>query len=203
MNNIIDNEFLDGCKTGAERHEYLRVRFIEGEKEECVMGEYYGICSNNGKPMPIEAVTLERIIKARSERGAVCVSAYNDQASYESNKANTVELIRKISGLKYMCLPVYMDRKPAFWLFNYNRKNELQIWGALYGFALNVCAEYKQDSVIIKAPNGSFVYVNEFDERVDSKEFTGQYYVNPMPAGNLTERIHRHCGFNELMLYDM
>lgn len=59
--------------------------------------------------------------------------------------------------------------EPSYIIFNYNKKGKpYESFDGLYKLALEICAEYKQDSVYVCKPNEAPIYVDRHGNQVNS-----------------------------------
>lgn len=75
----------------------------------------------------------------------------------------------------------------SFVVLNFDRKGNKIEFQELYNFAIWVANEYKQDSMLVKSPNGTPQYINK-SGGVDM-EFTGDIKINDMSENYFTDFI--------------
>lgn len=158
-------------------------------ENEQVMKRYYNIPTNRNKPILIEKVTLDRILKKHGSNGMINISANRSDMPKAYNDAKTSELIRKIQASGFSYLPTYGgyrdkksgiedDYEPSFVVFNYDAKTgEPRDFKELYDKAVEWCRDYDQHSVLIKAPNQNPIYVNGQGKKVNTHE-SDRYWKN-------------------------
>ena len=173
----------------ADRHEEFRKKLIVAENEKArVMSRYYGIESNPYKPILVEKVTLDRIIKKHGDNGYVIISANRSDMEEERNDSATKSLIMDITQSGYSYLPVYGGYRntsngvedsyePSFIVFNYDVDGEERDFKDLYEFALSMCDKYEQHSVLIKAPDLPPVWKDK-DGNTVSKRSSNKVWKN-------------------------
>lgn len=154
---------------------------------EDVMNRFYGISSNHHKPVRIDEITLDRVLKKHGDNGMINISANRSDKPQEENDKQTKELINDLKQSGYSYLPTYGgyrgtdgiedDYEPSFVVFNYDSKGNPKDFEELKKFALYLCGKYNQDSVLIKAPEEAPVYLNKDGKKVNSDE-TKQYWKN-------------------------
>lgn len=166
-----------------------RLRYALNENED-VMKRFFNISSNGCRPMIIEKVTLDRIIKKHGDNGLINISAWRSNLSQEENEANTRSLVNDLRKSGYSFLPGYggyrntntgeeSDFEPSFNVFNYNTQGEIQDFEKLKNFGIELTNKYNQDSVLIKAPNEVPIWLNGKGERV-SKDETNKVFKNDL-----------------------
>lgn len=80
-----------------ERKEDFRKRHQKANSfKEKVMECFYGIPTNDNKPVLIERVTLDRVLKKHGTNGMINISANRSDMSQERNDEKTRELIEDI-----------------------------------------------------------------------------------------------------------
>lgn len=154
---------------------------------EDVMNRFYGINSNHYKPVKINEVTLDRVLKKHGDNGMINISANRSDEPQEVNDKNTKELISDLKQSGYSFLPTYGgyrgtdgvedDYEPSFVVFNYNTDGNTRDFNELRQFALELCGKYNQDSVLIKAPDEAPIWVDKNGNKVNSRE-SKKYWKN-------------------------
>lgn len=172
-----------------ERKEEFRKRHERATSDnELVMERFYGIHTNDNKPVLIEHVTLDRILKKHGANGMINISANRSDMPKEYNEENTKKLIEEIIKSGFSYLPTYGgyrddggvedDYEPSFVVFNYDAKNgNPRDFNELYKLALEWCGTYNQHSVLIKAPNQDPIYVDRNGHKVNDDE-SDRYWKN-------------------------
>ena len=154
---------------------------------EDVMKRYYGIMSNNNKPVRIDEVTLDRVLKKHGNNGMVNISANRSNMSQEINDENTKSLISDLRQSGFSFLPTYGgyrgtdgvedDYEPSFVVFNYDTKGNARNFKDLKQFALAMCGKYSQDSVLVKAPKQAPVWLDKDGNKINARE-SEKYWKN-------------------------
>lgn len=172
------SNILKEQETNKENFRKLHKKAVT-EKED-VMKRFYGIMSNKNKPVQIDEVTLDRVINKHGQNGLINISANRSDEPQEVNDKNTRELISDLQKSGYSYLPTYGgyrgkngiedDYEPSFVVFNYTENGEQRDFDELKQFGIELCKKYNQDSVLIKAPQESPIYMNGDGIKVNRKE---------------------------------
>jgi hypothetical protein len=180
-------KFVDeGYQERKEAFRKLHERAVS--ENEMVMERFYGIKTNDNKPVLIEHVTLDRVLKKHGANGMINISANRSDMPKEYNEENTRKLIELIQNSGFSYLPTYGgyrgtngvedDYEPSFVVFNYDAKDgKPRDFNELYKRALEWCGTFNQNSVLIKAPNKNPIYVNKDGNKVNSDE-SNRYWKN-------------------------
>lgn len=192
-----DVKLINEVKTGTIVEEERRKRKEDFRKlheeaktvNEDVMNRYYGIKSNKNKPVRIDEITLDRVLNKHGQNGMINISANRSDMPKEKNDENTRELISDLKKSGYSYLPTYGgyrgtdgvedDYEPSFVVFNYDVNGQSGDFNALRLFALQLCAKYNQDSVLVKAPGEAPVYLDKDGNKVNSKESNQTWKNDP------------------------
>jgi len=177
-NNNVSESSIDNRRIIKE--EFRRRHSKAHSIKEDVMARFYNITTNRNKPVLVEGVTIDRIIKKHGDKGLVIVSANRSDMDSDYNDNKTRELIHDIKDSGYSYLPVYGgyrgtdgvedDYEPSFIIFNYDNNGDERDFDELRDFALYCCGKFNQNSVLIKAPSTPPIYVNKEGNKVNSKE---------------------------------
>lgn len=192
-----DVKLINDVKNGTIVEEERRRRKEDFRKlheeaktvNEDVMNRYYGIKSNKNKPVRIDEVTLDRVLNKHGQNGMINISANRSDMPKEKNDENTRRLISDLKKSGYSYLPTYGgyrgtdgvedDYEPSFVVFNYDVNGQSGDFNALRLFALQLCAKYNQDSVLVKAPGEPPVYLDKDGNKVNSKESNRTWKNDP------------------------
>ena len=174
--------------TVAESIEFYRKRLIETDvADERVMSRFNPYPTNRCKPMLVERITMDRLIKKHGNNGYICISAYRSDLDKDTNDKNTKRLIIEIKQSKYRYLPIYGgyraesmgeegDFEPSIIVFNYDKEGEEQDWAELQKMGIEWCGRYDQSSVLIKAPNNPPVWLDRNGKSKDETDLTKKSY---------------------------
>lgn len=174
-----------------ENIELYRKRLIETDiLNERVMSLYFSYPTNICRPMLLEKVTLDRIVKKHGDNGFICISAWRSEFEKEINEKNTKKLISELKKSPYRYLPVYggyTDKKmkefssfePSFIVFSYDIDGEKQDFDKLKEFGVKLCGEFNQSSVLIKSPQEPPIWLDRNGKRVSKKETNLVYKNDP------------------------
>ena len=204
----------DNTPTITEERKRIKEEFRKHHQKamtanEDVMKRFYGITSNNYKPVRIDEITLDRVLKKHGKNGMINISANKSGEPQKLNDEQTRSLIKDLKQSGYLFLPTYGRHKgydgldyeyePSFIVFNYDKNGNSKNFEQLRQFALALCGKYNQDSVIVTAPEKSAIWV-DIDGNEVSKTENGfdECCVNPMPC-QLSERMRRK---NEVMFWE-
>lgn len=169
-------------KTLQENIDFYRKHLHTAQRaDEAVMSRFYGLSSNRCRPMLIERITLDRIIKKHGENGLINVSACRSDNTPEENEVLTRSLIKDLQDSPYRYLPgyggyrdpelgEYGDFEASFNVFNYDRDGKPQNWEDLRDFGVELCKKYNQSSVLVKAPGEPPMWINGEGQRVSKDE---------------------------------
>lgn len=162
------NNAEEECKNRKE--EFRKLHQKASSINEDVMKRFYNIESNHNKPVRIDEVTLDRVLKKHGDNGMINISANRSDATQEENDANTKSLINDLKNSGYSYLPTYGgyrgtdgvedDYEPSFVVFNYGVDGKPRDFKELEKFAIEMCNKFHQDCVLIKAPGKDPIYVN-------------------------------------------
>ena len=197
------------------RREALRKKLKPSlNKREKVMARFYGISTNDYKPIMVEHAVVDRIMSEQGQCGFIVVSAYRNDEPQEVVDKHSCELVSTLKRSGYAYLPTYgrnanaavgenKDYVPAFIVFNHN-SNMLYHAGdfsVLEEFGKALAERYGQDGFLCKCPNEAAVYFGR-DGKSDElgRRWTDDMdpvFVNPIPC-TLVERMRRK---GEIMLY--
>ncbi len=171
------------------KEEFRKLHQKASSVNEDVMKRFYGIDSNHNKPVRIDEVTLDRVLKKHGDNGMINISANRSDASQEENDAQTKLLIDDLKKSGYSYLPTYGgyrgtdgvedDYEPSFVVFNYGTDGQPRDFEELERFAIELCKKYNQDSVLIKAPGKAPIYVNGGGSKVNSRESDKSWKNDP------------------------
>lgn len=184
-----------------KRRETLRRQLtIEKNRSQRVMERYYGIPSNPYKPMLLEKITLDRIIKKHGDNGYIIISANRSDKEQEVNDKATQSLILDLKRSGYSYLPLYggyRDTKtgvedsfePSFLVFNYLTNGDEQPFQNLKNLAIEWCGKYDQASVLVKDPSQPPVWLdaqgnvvsNRSSNKVWKNDPTQEYFTSMKP----------------------
>lgn len=162
-----------------------------------VMKRFYGIKSNGHKPIMIEHITLDRIVKKHGSNGYIIVSGNRSDKSQEINDLSTQSLCKQIKTSGYSFLPVLGyrgvngvedDYEPSFIVFNYNTNGESQNFDTLYQLGLKWCADYDQESITVKSPDAPPMHINREGEKINDTE-SYDYWKNDARRKYFTSMI--------------
>ena len=177
------NENIDRIKRESIK-ENLRKKLKPSLNEnDNVMKRFYGIKSNNHKPMMVEHITLNRIIKKHGSEGFISISANRSNLPQEVNDKNTQELINDIKQSGYSYLPTYggyrnvesgedEEYEPSFLIFNNNSSNNFDVsdFSELEELGKMLCGKYNQDCFLCKRPDYPAIYLDREGNKVNSTE---------------------------------
>ena len=169
-------------RTLQENIDFYRKR-LHGARttKEAVMDRFYGLPTNRCRPMLIERITLDRIIKKHGENGLITVSACRSDNTTEENDILTRSLIKDLQNSPYSYLPgyggyrdpelgEYGEFESSFIVFNYSRDGKPLNWEELRNFGINLCRKYNQSSVLVKAPGEPPIWLNSDGNKVSKDE---------------------------------
>lgn len=174
-----------------ERKEDFRKRHQKAHSlKEKVMERFYGIPTNDNKPVLIEKVTLDRVLNKHGSNGMINISANRSDMPQERNDEKTRKLIEDIKKSGFSFLPTYGgyrakngvedDYEPSFVVFNYDAKTgEPRDFNELYNYALQWCKKYQQDSVLIKAPGKNPIWVDKNGNKKNTRESDKHWKNDP------------------------
>lgn len=179
---LSEDSFKTQERSLKENIEYYKtkMRYALNEKDD-VMKRFYGIKSNHCRPMLVEAINIDRIIKKHGKNGLINISAWRTEKDEETNVTNTKNLIKDIQNSGYSYLPEYggyrdTDKgeeaffEPSFNVFNYNTKGEPQDFEKLKEFGVLLAKKYDQSSVLVKAPNEPPIWLDGDGIKVSKNE---------------------------------
>lgn len=163
------------------KNEMCQSHMVAEHKSQDVMSRYFGITYNQGRPLIMEKINLNRIITKHGDNGVINISACRSNLPPAVNDERTKSLLDDIrqSGFTYM--PTYggyrntdvgeeADYEPSFIVFNYDRQGQPISWEALRNFGLEMCRKYNQDSVLLKAPGQDPIYADANGNRVNDRQ---------------------------------
>lgn len=186
---IYRNTVKEACENLDRKEEFRLLHEKVSKPNEDVMAIYYGIKSNKNKPVLLESITLNRILKKHGVNGLIGISANRSDMPQERNIAKTKELINDIKASGFSYLPTYGgyrspqgvedDYEPSFIVFNYNSDGKQCDFERLKELAIIWCKKYEQHSVLIKAPNEEPIYVDENGNKVNSRQSNEYWKNNP------------------------
>ena len=179
------------------------------------LSELYGPTSNTLPSVRIDEIGMNRLMSKHSEEaGYVIVSASRGENTKEENNRLTRELRSIISNKGYSFIPVYggfqetvlddngqpvngPDGKPekrqvyekSFIILNYDRNGNEMDFGKLREMAIDLCNQYGQDSVLIKAPGEAPVYVDKAGNPDPDMKFSNEVAINDMAQEYFTSLV--------------
>lgn len=167
-------------------------RSIAKNINEDVMYKFYNIDSNHLKPILVERITIDRIIKKHGQNGYIIISANRSNEDEERNVSKTKELYRQIYKSGFSFLPVYGgyrgtdgvedDYEPSFIVFNYNKKGDAMDFNDLYKLGLKWCEEYGQNAFTVKAPGESPKHIDRNGNKINDYESLDYWKNDPNQA---------------------
>lgn len=175
------SECLDENARKSRKEAFRRLHKQARTINEDVMSRFYGIDTNRSRPVRIDEVTLDRVLKKHGDNGMINIRANNSKKSQEYNDEQTKNLIRDLKQSGYSYLPTYGsyrspdtgvedDYEPSFVVFNYDTKGNPLDFEKLRQFGIYLCGKYDQDSVLIKAPGENPIYVDRNGNKYNSTE---------------------------------
>ena len=175
------DEAVNEAEIRSERKEQFRRLHEKALTDsEDVMKLYYGINTNNNKPVRINEMTIDRVLNKHGQNGLINISANRSGMPKEVNIENTKSLISDLKNSGYSYLPTYGryrgrnggedDYEPSFLVFNYTYDGVQRDFNELYEFAVYLCKKYEQDSVLIKAPGKDPIYVDGNGKKANKRE---------------------------------
>lgn len=178
--NIYKSVITEACDKSDRKEKFRILHQKASNINEDVMAKYYGIYSNKNKPVLVEGITLDRIIKKHGNNGLIGISANRSDMPQERNVIKTKELINDIRRSGFSYLPTYRgyrstngvedDYEPSFLVFNYSDDGKERNFEELKNLALLWCGKYEQHSVLVKAPNENPIYLDKEGNKVNSHE---------------------------------
>jgi hypothetical protein len=143
-----------------------------------VMEEYYGILSNEYLPVRLDEVTVDRVLDQHGNNGLIMISANRSNLDNKVNNENTRLLISDIKKSGFSYFPVYGGYKgsddvvdtfePSFVIVNYDKRGNKTNFENLFNFGVEMCGKYKQDTFLVKSPNGNPEYFNGDGQKVST-----------------------------------
>ena len=138
------------------------------------------------KLIKFSQINIDSIIEGKhAKNGYAIVSACRGELSKEENDERTEELEKKIREKGYSfkrAFGNYIEEgngevsEKSFIIFNFYRDGSKGNFDDLKDFVIQICADYEQDSVLIKAPDGVPVYYDK----------NGNVVSNPKKSSNKT-----------------
>jgi hypothetical protein len=155
----------------------------------------------NNSPMPLlTEITVNRLLGKHYNSGFAIVSASRFKNTNQENNQLTKELFLKLKNSNYSYIPVFggfIENKgseneqhvyeKSFLILNYNKEGEELPFQDLKNFALEICSEYNQDSVLLKSPNGQPQTITK-DGDLDM-EFSGDIKINDLTQEYFTSFV--------------
>jgi hypothetical protein len=155
----------------------------------------------NNSPMPLlTEITVNRLLGKHYNSGCAIVSASRFKNTNQENNQLTKELFLKLKNSNYSYIPVFggfIENKgseneqhvyeKSFLILNYNKEGEELPFQDLKNFALEICSEYNQDSVLLKSPNGQPQTITK-DGDLDM-EFSGDIKINDLTQEYFTSFV--------------
>ena len=156
---------------------------------------------SNNSPMPLlTEITVNRLLGKHYNSGFAIVSASRSENTNQENNQLTKELFLKLKNNPYSYIPVFggfIENKgseneqhvyeKSFLILNYNKKGEELPFQDLKNFALEICSEYNQESVVLKSPDGNPKTLTRNGE-VDI-EFSGDIKINDLTQEYFTSFV--------------
>jgi hypothetical protein len=189
------NRLIEDCVNIIfEEQKHRREAFIALHEKaktanEDVMKRFYGLLANHNKPVRIDETTIDRVLKKHGDNGMVNISANRSDMPQDINDENTKSLIRDLRQSGYSYLPTYGgyraengvedNYEPSFVVFNYDAKGNVRNFDDLKQFALAMCSKYDQDSVLVKAPQQSPVWLDRNGNKANARESNRYWKNNP------------------------
>ena len=131
-------------------------------------------------------INIDSIIEGKhAQNGYIIISACRGNLSKEENDQRTEELEKKIRNKGYSfkrAFGNYIEEnhgevsEKSFIVFNFYRDGQKGNFEDLKNFAIELCSEYEQDSVLVKAPDGVPTYYDG----------NGNVVSNPKKSSNKT-----------------
>ena len=184
-------EYEEYCSLSpAERKELFRKDHREiRNMNENVLARFFGKSHRHTAPVPINEVTLDRIINKHGVDGLIIVSANRTGMPKEYNDEKTKALIDDLRNSKYSFLPTYRgyrnldtgvedDYEVSFIVFNHDTSGRTYPFEELYKFGLRLCGEYDQDSITVKAPNDPPMHIDRDGNKVNNNGESEKVYKN-------------------------
>lgn len=179
--NVIDDYFTRCREEREVRKEAFRALHKKAATvNEDVMNRFYGITTNQNRPVRIDEATFDHVLNINGGNGMAYISANRSGMPQEVNDEQTKNLIRDLKRSGYSYLPIYGvcreangeedDYVPSFIVFNRDRTGNPLDFEKLCQFALSLCAKYNQGSVLIKEPDKSPVCVDKDGYEINSTE---------------------------------
>lgn len=176
------------------------------------IAEIKGATANNSKMVNLNELNAKSLIEKHSKDGYVIISpcrGYDEfgidrnqpnanQLLAQANKPRIKELIELIKKSNFSYTPVYGGfienlgeeneenvYERSFVVYPYDKQGKLHPFEELKAFAVEMCAKYNQDSVLIKEPNSAPKYVNregetdfELGNNVTFNDFAEEYFTD-------------------------
>ena len=155
----------------------------------------------NNSPMPLlTEITVNRLLGKHYNSGFAIVSASRFKNTAQENNQLTKELFLKLKNSNYSYIPVFggfIENKgseneqhvyeKSFLILNYNKKGEELPFQDLKNFALEICSEYKQETVVLKSPDGNPKTLTRTGEA--DMEFSGDIKINDLTQEYFTSFV--------------
>lgn len=126
---------------------------------------------------PISKTSISSFLDYHSKNGFVMVSAFREDKTKGENKKDDEELEKNIQEEGWSYTPIWgyvydngervRVNEKAFIVYNMFKNSSNGDMQALKDFAIKMCKEHEQDSVIIKEPNKEPALYNKDGEMVD------------------------------------
>lgn len=168
----------------------LEFEVVDDVERHNVMRRYYGILSNDHRPILIEKLNTGALYKRHGDHGFAILTANRSDADSETNERKTRELISDLRDSGYRYLPVYGgyigtdgvedDYEPSFILFPYDtRSKSFADFEPFKKLVLELCGKYNQDSVLVMEPNGTPNYYDRDGMKVNKSSSLELFLNDP------------------------
>lgn len=176
------------------------------------ISEIKGVTANNSQMVSLNELNARTLISKHSKDGYVVVSPCRGYDEFgidrnqpnataqlsQANKPRIQSLINDIKASNFSYTPVYGGfienlgeeneenvYERSFVIYPYDKQGNLQPFEELKSFAVEMCAKYNQDSVLVKEPNSAPKYVNregetdfELGDNVTFNDYAQEYFTD-------------------------
>lgn len=201
-----------------------------GNKPNNFLKEVYGrAIANNQNLVVLNEMTMERLLGKHFNKGLCIVSASRvKENTAEENNKYTREMYQAIIDSPYSFIPVFGgfiettdngEKLPAKYeksaiILNYDKKGNEMDFDEMKAFAMSLGTKYKQDSILVKAPNDNPKYIltsnnigevdYEFSGDVKINDLTQEYFTSFIKSLNMSpnqdERRKTRFSFTEMYI---
>lgn len=175
-------------------------------KQYNLIKEYMEVGDTNTFPLqPLNEMTVDRLLGKHYNNGFAIISASRGENDNQTNNQLSKQLLNDIKNSVFSFVPVFggfIENKgtenekqvyeTSYIILNFDRNGQEKDFNILKDFAISLCKKYKQDSVLIKAPNGVPQYIKqsgdvdmEFNGDVKINDLTQQYFSSFIKTQNI------------------